>query len=109
MQFIVLILAVIGFLAVMRLAGRAGLGLMVRGVEVFLAKEVGQTHARRGDLTAWNAAEAARTSALRGRLGALALFTTCVGLLAVPPFTPWTAAVYAAYAPLWLLAPRKRA
>jgi len=103
MQFPLLVLAVLGFLAVARQAGRAALRLLTRGVEVYLATEVGQTHARRGDITAWKTAEVTRRSARRGRFGALAVFTLCVGMLAAPPFTPWTAALYAAYSPLWLL------
>jgi hypothetical protein len=107
MEFPLLIFAILGFLAAARLAGRAGFRLLTRGVEVFLVSEAGRTHAQRGDITALRDADVARRSARRKRLGALVVFAGCVGLLAVPPFTPWPTLVYASYAPLWLLPPRR--
>ena len=107
MQFPLLVLAVLGFLAVARQAGRSAVRLLARGVEAFLASEVGQTHAQRGDITALQAAERTRGAARRARLGALVVFAGCVGLLAVPFFTPWTTAVFAAYSAFWLLPPRR--
>jgi hypothetical protein len=96
-------LAVIGFVAVLRLLAVALLRLLGRGVEVFLAREVSAQHARRGDLSALRAAETAQASATRARLGAIAWLALLTALLAAPPFTPWTRELYAVYAPLWLL------
>lgn len=108
MDALLLVLAVIGFLAVLRLALFAAFRLLGRGVEAYLAGEVGKAHARRGDLTSLNAAEQARAAAVRARRSAMAGMLLAAALLIVPPFTPWPRLLYGACVPLWLLSPRRR-
>lgn len=108
MEFLVVVLAVFGFMGALRLAGRSLLRLLTRGAETFITSEVRQTHARRGDITALEASDAAYSVAKRRRFQATALFAGSVALLAVPPFTPWTALLYACYLPLWFVRPRLR-
>jgi len=103
MRFILLVFAFLGFVGALRLAGRALLRLLARGVEAFIASEASRTHARRGDITALQAADEMRAATRRNRVQALAIFAGSVALLAVPPFTPWTAVLYACYLPLWLV------
>lgn len=107
MDFVLLVLAVFGFLGAARLAGHALLRLLSRGVETFLTREVSQTHARRGDLTALQASDAAHAVARRSRMLALGAFAASVALLIVPAFTPWPALMYACYLPLWFLRRRR--
>lgn len=109
MQGLLLILAIIGFIGAARLAGRAAFRVLFRGVEGFLAGEAGDTHARRGDITALRTAEAVRSTAKRARLASTALLAAWIGLLVIPTFTPWPRLIYAAYLPLWLVHRRKRA
>lgn len=104
-----LILAIIGFLGAARLAARAAFRFLFRGVESFLAGQVRETHARRGDITALQTADVTRRAVRRARRISLAALMGWVCLLAVPPFTPWAQAIYAAYVPLWLYPPRRRA
>lgn len=106
MEFLLVVMAVFGFLGAARLAGRALFRLLTRGAETFITSEVRQTHARRGDITALQASDAAYAVARRRRLEATALFAGSVALLAIPPFTPWTAVLYACYLPLWFARPR---
>jgi hypothetical protein len=108
MDFLVVVLAVFGFMGALRLAGRSLLRLLTRGAETFITSEVRQTHERRGDITALQASDEAYATARRKRFQATALFAGSVALLAVPPFTPWTALLYACYLPLWFLRPRLR-
>jgi hypothetical protein len=108
MEFMVIVLAVFGFMGALRLAGRTLLRLLTRGAETFITSEVRQTHVRRGDITALQASDAAYAQARRNRRRATALVAGSVALLAVPPFTPWTALLYACYLPLWFVRPRLR-
>lgn len=108
MDVLLVVLAVFGFLGALRLAGRSLLRLLTRGAETFITSEVRQTHARRGDITALQASDAAYAAARKKRLQATTLFTGSVALLAVPAFTPWPALLYACYLPLWFLRPRLR-
>ncbi len=107
MKLLLLILAIMGFGAALRLAGRGAFRLMRGGVDAFLAAEVSDAHARRGDITALQAAETARSLAQRTRLGAILVLAASAGLLIAPWLTPWPTLLYACYAPLWLLVRRR--
>lgn len=109
MQIVIVLLAVLGFLAVAGRLLRALLLALGTGVESFLAREVTEVNARRGDLTALQEAEARHAIARRARFGAIARVGLWTALLAVPPFTQWTALLYACYSPLWLLTRFRRA
>jgi hypothetical protein len=108
MDFLLLILAVVGFLAVLRLSLVAGLMVLGRGVEAFLAREVTEAHARRGDITSLQAAQVTRSKASRARVHAVARLALTVALLVAPVLSPWPRLIYAAYSPLWLLFHRRR-
>jgi hypothetical protein len=109
MDTLLLLLAVIGFLAMARVAARAAFRLLHRGVEAFIAAEAGATHARRGDITALQESQDARRRARRARFLAAATFIVSMALLIGPLFSPWTRIVYALFSPLLLLPARKRA
>lgn len=108
MDVIILMLAVAGFLAALRGLSRSALGLMVRGVEEIVAREATDIQARRGDLTGLQDADAHTARARSRRRRSILAVAFWVVLLLLPPLTPWTAALYAAWSPLWLLPPRRR-
>ncbi len=108
MRAVAAVFAILGFLAVVRLAALALFRIVGRGVEAFVAGQVGDTHARRGDVTGLRNADAARTVARRARRSAFALLATSVGLLLLPMLTPWPRWLYVAYVPLWLVSPGPR-
>lgn len=108
MDGILLLLAIAGFLAAVRGLARAGLGLLVRGVDVVMAEEATAISARRGDLTGLGVADAQRAQAARRRQRSLGAVLVWASMLVVPLLTPWTRLLYAAWSPLWLLPPRRR-
>ncbi|MCI0436400.1 MAG: hypothetical protein L0271_22585 [Gemmatimonadetes bacterium] len=103
MSPIITVFAVFGFFAVMRHGARAFLRLLGRGVETFVAAQETSVRERRGDVTGLQEAVQRHRIARRARLGAVAGVAFWSALLIVPLFTPWTAALYAAFAVLWLL------
>ena len=108
MDPIILVLGIAGFLAALRGLTRASLRLVVRGVEVVMARETTDIRARRGDLTGFQAADQHAVQARNQRRRSVLAVAGWATLLAVPPMTPWTGLLYAAWAPLWLLSPRRR-
>ena len=106
MQFIVLLLAVMGVLAVLARAVRASFSLLRGGVDMFLARDLHEVRAQRGDLTGMQEADALRRIGRQRRAKAAARLSFWIGLLLIPTFTPWPAQLCAAYAILWLV-PRK--
>jgi hypothetical protein len=77
------------------------------GVDAFLAADIAQTRAHRGDITGLDDAQAAARLARRRRMRALGQSSLWAGLLLVPGLTPWPRLLYAGYSLLWLL-PRRR-
>jgi hypothetical protein len=108
MSTAVFLLAVAGFAAVALRAGLALFGALRGGVDAFLARDLAEVRARRGDLTGLEEAAGARSVARRRRLLALSIFTMWVGLLVVPSLTPWPLFLYASYSLLWLVPRRSR-
>src|SRR5690606_329088 len=104
-----LILAVLGFVAVLVLLVRAAFGVLRHGVDAFLAREAVEARARRGDLTGMAEAQDWNRGARRARLRCSVLAALWLAGLVAPAFTPWTREVYAAYAVLWLFAPPRPA
>lgn len=103
MRVLLTVLAVLGFLAVLRRVLIAGFGLLGRGVDRVVAGEVAEVRARRGDLTGLSEADARRGDARRAQSAALAAFAFWVLLLIAPPLTPWPLVLYATCSLLWLI------
>ena len=108
MRWLIILLAVLGALAVVRRMLRPILRLLHGGVDGFLAREVAQLRAQRGDLTGMADAERLRSLARRRKLFAAAGLSFWVLLLVTPPLTPWPAALYAVYSILWLVPHARR-
>jgi hypothetical protein len=108
MRTILLLLGAAGVAAVALRAAGALMTVISGGVESFLARDVADVRARRGDLTGLADADAVRQRARRRRFVALGVFSMWVCLLIVPPLTPWPGFLYAAYSLLWLVPRRTR-
>jgi len=104
MEAALIILAVLGFVAVLIRLVRAAFGALRHGVDAFIAREAVEARARRGDLTGMAEAQDWNRGARRARLRSLLIAALCLAGLIAPAFTPWTREVYAAYSLLWLFA-----
>lgn len=102
-----MLIAAAGFLAVAMRAVIAGLLVLRHGVAAFLARDLGATRARRGDLTGLADAASDRALARRRRLAAVGVLCMWAVLLVVPLLTPWPVPLYACYSLFWLV-PRRR-
>lgn len=107
MRFVLLILSIAGIAAILRHMLTASSKLLRRGLDAYLAGQIADVRANRGDLTGLSDAEGARAAARRQRRGALFLVAVWVALLVVPPLTPWPSLLYASYTILWFV-PRRR-
>jgi hypothetical protein len=103
MSTAILLLAIAGVIAVMLRLLRALFASLRGGVEAFLARDVAETRAQRGDLTGLNDARAAAAVSRRRRIVALGTASVWIGLLVVPALTPWPTVLYASYSLLWVL------
>lgn len=108
MRTAVILLAIAGIAAVLLRIVAAAMGLLRVGVDGFLAREMGNVRAQRGDITGLQEAADNRAVARRRRFVATGVLFMWTGLLLVPPLTPWPQLLYAAYSLLWLL-PRRTA
>jgi hypothetical protein len=106
MNIVIALLAAAGIAAVVLRALSALFRALRGGVDSFLARDLAEVRARRGDLTGVSDAAEQRRAAHRYRMFALLSAAVWIGLLAVPPLTPWPAFLYAVYALLWLV-PRR--
>lgn len=107
MQEFLPVLAVLGVLAVISRAGRAVLSLLRGGVDAFIARDLHDVRAQRGDLTGMQEAESLRRAGRQRRAIAIARLLFWVGLLFVPGYTPWPAQLRAAYCIFWVIPPRR--
>lgn len=107
MRVLLLLLGILGFIAVARHLAVAVLRLFRRGADEFMAGQIADIRARRGDLTGLSDAQVERTLAKRGRLAALGGVFLWTALLAAPPLTPWPELLYAACNIFWVF-PRRR-
>ena len=73
-----------------------------RTAEHVAAGHAADNRARRGDLTGLEEAGAWRTETRRRRRRAWLMGALWAVLLVVPLYTPWSMALYSAYALLWL-------
>lgn len=103
MSLLVVVLAVIGFVAVALRVVLAILGLLRRGVDRYLADSVADVRARRGDLTGMDEARVEEQGARRALFSAFAILSFWALLLIAPALTPWPRTIYAAYSVFWLL------
>lgn len=106
MNIAVFLLAIAGFAAAALRALLALLAVLRSGVDAFLARDLAQTRGQRGDLTGLADARELQGAARRRRALAVGVLAMWVGLLVVPPLTPWPAMLYATYSLLWLV-PRR--
>jgi hypothetical protein len=108
MSTAIMLLAVAGVIAVLLRLLRALFAALRGGVDSFLARDVADTRAQRGDLTGVDDAQTAAALARRRRLLALGTGSIWIGLLIFPVLTPWPGLLYASYSLLWLIprAPR---
>lgn len=98
-----MLLAIAGVIAVMLRLLRALFASLRGGVDAFLAGDVADTRAHRGDLTGHSEARSAVQLARRRRMLALGAASLWIGLLVVPMLTPWPSLLYAGYSVLWVL------
>ena len=107
MTIILILLAIPGVLAVLLRLGVALFGTARHTVEWYVARQISNRHAQRGDLSALAEAEKIRSAAARQqrRWGLHALAWTT--LLAFPLLVPGAVIVYPLYSVLWFL-PRHR-
>lgn len=103
MNTAITLLGVAGVLAVVLRLARALFLALRGGVDAFIARDLADNRAQRGDVTGLGDAHMAVQQARRRRLAALGASSIWVGLLIVPTLTPWPRLLYAAYSLLWLL------
>ncbi|HEX6372657.1 MAG TPA: hypothetical protein VF006_27300 [Longimicrobium sp.] len=107
LSLVLLLLAVLGFLALAGRLGRALVRLALNAAESTAATGLAEVSERRGDITGMmetrNAAQALR----RKRRLTFLRVAACVLLIAVPPFAGVAREVYAACALLWFVPGRR--
>lgn len=96
------VLAVLGFIAVLVRLVRAAFGALRHGVDAYLAHEAVEVRARRGDLTGMAEAQNWKRGARRARIRSFVIAALWLAGLVAPAFTPWARELYAAYSLLWL-------
>ena len=106
LSLVLLLLAVFGFLALLRRLGGSLLRLGLHAAEGTAAAGLAEVSERRGDITGFmeRRADAQTLRRARRRTGAVA--ATCVLLLAVPLFAGVAREVWAACSLLWFLPSR---
>jgi hypothetical protein len=104
-----LVLAVLGFAAVLWRCLGAAIRAVRQGVDHFISREMAETRAQRGDVTGMVEATGWAEEARRGRRRAVAEMVLWALLLALPPWL-FSSPVpfYAAYTLVWLLGPGMR-
>ena len=106
LSLVLLLLAVLGFVALVTRLARAGLRLGLNAVEATAASGLADVSHRRGDITGFLERQASGAALRRARRRNLAALLGYGLLLAVPLFAGVAREVYAASALLWLL-PRR--
>ena len=106
LALVLLILAVFGFLALLRRLGGSLLRLGLHAAEGTAAAGLAEVSERRGDITAFMERRADAQNLRRARRRAGATAAACVLLLAVPLFAGVARDVWAACSLLWFLPSR---
>jgi hypothetical protein len=107
LSLVLLILAVLGFLALAGRLGRALLRLALNAAESTAATGLAEVSERRGDITGMMEKRTAAQTLRRNRRITLLTVVACLLLIIVPPFMDVAREVYAACAVLWFLPPRR--
>ncbi|HUG39087.1 MAG TPA: hypothetical protein VMM12_01315 [Longimicrobiales bacterium] len=103
MDTLLTILAVAGIGAAAWHVMRAAFRFLRQKASGLWTDELARTHARRGDVTALKEMERRGAEVARARRRATVEAAGWVALLVVPALTPWSRAIYAAYAVLWAI------
>lgn len=103
MTLVLILLAIPGVLAVLLRLFTALFGLTKHTIERYVAGQISDQHAERGDLTSLAAAEKVRGTATRMQLRHLIEALGWGTLLALPLLVPATVILYPFYAIVWLL------
>ncbi len=103
MDTVLSILAITGVAAAVWHLIRATFRFLRFGATRLWADELARTHARRGDVTAMEDARRDRSTRSRDRTRAGVEAVGWLVLLLVPPLTPWSRHIYAAYTLLWVV------
>lgn len=106
LSLVLLLLAVLGFVALVARLGRAGLRLGLNAAEATATTGLAEVSQRRGDITGFLERQASSEALRRARRRNLAAVAGYGLLLVVPLFAGYAREVYAASALLWLL-PRR--
>jgi hypothetical protein len=107
LSLVLLILAVLGFLALAGRLVRALFRLALNAAESTAATGLAEVSERRGDITGMMEKRTAAQTLRRNRRITGLTAVGCVLLMVVPPFADVAREVYAACALLWFLPPRR--
>lgn len=102
-----LVLAITGILAALGRIFRAGVRALFGMAESYMASQVRQTRAQRGDLSGIAEADSARAQGRRRRTLATLELVLWFAYLIGAQFTPWPRELYAGLNILWLLQRRR--
>lgn len=106
LSLVLLILAVFGFLALLRRLGGSLLRLGLRAAEGTAAAGLAEVSERRGDITAFMEQRADAAALRRSRRRAAAAVGACALLLVVPLFAGFAREAWATCSLLWFLPSR---
>jgi hypothetical protein len=107
LSIVLLLLAVLGFVAVLLRLGRELVRVALNAAESTAASGAAEISERRGDITGLMERRAAADTLRRDRRRALAQVGVLALLLVIPPFASLAREVYAACALLWFVPARK--
>ena len=105
LSLVLLLLAVLGFVALVARLGRSVLRLGLNAAEATAASGLAEVSERRGDITGMMEKRTAAQTLRRNRRITLLTVIGCLLLMIVPPFADVAREVYAACALLWFLPP----
>lgn len=107
LSLVLLVLAVLGFLALAGRLGRALVRLALNAAESTAATGLAEVSERRGDITGMMETRNAAQTLRRNRRITLLIVAACVLVMAIPPFAGVAREVYAACALLWFVPSRR--
>lgn len=107
LSFVLLLLAVLGFLALAGRLGRALVRLALNAAESTAATGLAEVSERRGDITGMMERRTAAQTLRRDRRLTVAIAAACILTILIPPFAGVAREVYAACALLWFVPGRR--